>query len=68
MKLSRFEKIVYMGCPWLFGVVAIAGGGILTVTRPHELQGVILASSGLICMSLVCVCALLARLVGSRGE
>ena len=66
MSLTKFEKLVYVGCPWFFSVVMIVCGIIVTKINPKILDGVLLMCSGLICMSLFCVCALLAKIITSR--
>ena len=61
MKLTKIEKLVYVGCSWFFGMVMIISGMITSRANPLSLHGVILICSGLICMSLYCVCALIAK-------
>ena len=63
MGLTKFEKIVYQGCPWFFSVVMVACGIIVSSAKPDETQGVILICAGLICMSLYCISSLLVKLI-----
>ena len=60
MKLSRFEKIVYVGCPWLFGVVFILVG--LLAEFAHPFTKMLCTGFGLLFISLYCICALLAKI------
>lgn len=66
MSLTKFEKLIYVGCPWLFGIVTIISGIIVTRANPERLHGMLLICSGLICMSLFCICALLTKIITSR--
>ena len=69
MLLSRFEKLVYLGCPWLFGMVLIVCGLVVTGKGSGGIQGLMLICSGLIAMSIFCLCALVAKAVpGNRAE
>jgi uncharacterized membrane protein YesL len=66
MSLTKFEKINYIGGPFLFGIVLIVCGIIITNTNPGVVHGILLICTGLLCMSLYCVCALLAKIVAAR--
>ncbi len=59
MKLTKFEKLVLVGCPWLFGVMY----SVVAVVIASKKEGIILGSVGVICISLFCVCVLLVKLV-----
>ena len=61
MKLSKFDKLVYVGCPWLFGVVLVVGGIFMSNIRQEKAASLILICAGLICISLYCICALLLK-------
>ena len=61
MTLSKCERAIYVGAPWLFGVVLTITGIIATAARPQELHGILLICSGLVCTSLFCACSLLAK-------
>ena len=63
MGLTKFEKLTYVGGPWFFGIVIIICGIIVSIANPERLRGILLICSGLICMSLYCVCALLAKII-----
>lgn len=61
MKLSKLEKITYVGCPWLFGVIYVI---VALLTKSKDtLATVIIGGTGLILISLFCVCSLLAKIV-----
>ena len=66
MSLTKLEKISYVGGPWFFGVTLIICGIIVTNINPASFQGVLLICSGLLCMSIYCVCALLAKIISSK--
>lgn len=66
MNLSKIDKVVYVGMPWFFGMVLVVTGGLFSNAHPEKLQGIILISAGLICVSMYCVAALLAKVV-QRG-
>jgi len=61
--MKKMERLTYLGAPWFFAIVMIICGIIVSNARPEKLHGIILICSGLICMSLFCVCALLAKIV-----
>lgn len=63
MGLTKLEKLVYIGCPWFFGIVLIICGIFVASYRADTLIGMLLICSGLICMSLYCVAALLAKVI-----
>ena len=59
--MSKFDKLALVGSPWFFGVVLIICGFII--------QGdefLLLLCTGLICMSLFCVCSLLVKIVENK--
>lgn len=64
--MTKFEKIVYVGCPWLFGMVMIINGVYLGFAVPKSLAGLASVGLGLTCVSLYCVCSLLAKLVETK--
>jgi hypothetical protein len=63
MKLSKMEKLSYVGSPWFFGMVLTICGIIISFMRPVSFQGIALICAGLVCISIYCICALLARIV-----
>lgn len=65
MKLTKLEKLSYVGAPWFFGIVMTVVGNIVANANPKGLHGIVLISAGLICMSLFCVCALLVKIIPS---
>lgn len=64
--MKKFEKLIYVGCPWFFGTVLILCG--LIVTSNAKLEGLLLICTGLICVSLYCVCSILAKIVESKKD
>ena len=64
--LSKFDKFVYVGCPWFFGVVLTTSGVFLPRTGDEKMYVLLLISAGLICVSLYCVCALLVKLIEKK--
>jgi len=66
MNLTRFEKLVLLGCPWLFGTILIISGILTAGSGIGKLCSVLLICSGFICMSLYCVCALIIKLIEKR--
>lgn len=63
--MSKFEKLVYVGCPWFFGMVLVVVA-LLNVSEMETTNFVLMTSSGLICMSLFCVCSLLVKIVENK--
>ena len=63
MKLSKMERFSYVGSPWFFGMVLTVCGIIISFMRPTAFQGIMLVCAGLVCVSIYCVCALLARIL-----
>ncbi|MBL7197794.1 MAG: hypothetical protein ISS47_06815 [Candidatus Omnitrophica bacterium] len=66
MNLPRFEKLIFFGCPWLFGMVMIISGIAVRRSSTNKLLSILLVCSGLICMSLYCVCALIVKIIEKR--
>ena len=66
MSLTKFDKTVLVGCPWLFGLILTLSGTIISFYRPQLLRGIILIGSGLICMSLYCICSLLVKIIEAK--
>jgi hypothetical protein len=66
MDLGKFDKLVYVGCPWLFGVVLVVGGIFAANISRQKIAYLILICAGLICISLYCVCALLLKLIEKK--
>ena len=63
MNLTKNEKKVYISAPWFFGMVMIVCGTYISFSKPEMPQAITLISSGLICFSIYCVCALLVKLI-----
>ena len=66
--MKRLEKLIYIGCPWIFGIVLIIAGLFVLVNAPEQLHGLLLICTGLLCMSLYCVCSILSRIVEKKGS
>lgn len=67
MKLSKFEKLVYAGSPWFFGIVLTITGTYTSLKNPDiDLYSIIMIAGGLICISLYCVCSLLIKLIEDK--
>ena len=66
MVLTKPERKTYVGCPWFFGMVMIVCGTYVSFFKPQMPQAIILISSGLICLSIYCICALLVKLIESK--
>jgi len=63
VKLTRIEKFMLVGCPWFFGTILIVVQ-IFGVSRgANPLYTLILIPTGLILISIYCVCALLVKLI-----
>lgn len=66
MSLKKSDKLSYVGAPFFFGMVLVICGTYISLTFPERLHGILLICSGLICMSLYCVCALLAKIIEKK--
>ena len=66
MSLSKFEKKVLVGCPWFFGITSVISGLYVASKNINSLHWLLMGSTGLICMSLYCVCALLVKIIESK--
>lgn len=66
--MKKFEKLVYVGCPWFFGMVLIVCGLIIQGGTQTKLYGLLLICTGLICTSIYCVCSLLAKIVERKKD
>lgn len=62
MKLSRIERLTWVGCPWLFGAVYIVVGLILPAGGEPVVK-TLMIGLGLLFMCLYCIASLLAKLV-----
>lgn len=62
MRLSKMDKLVYVGAPWFFGVILTVLGIYVSKIAPEKLHGIIMICTGLVCVSLYCVCALLSKI------
>jgi len=63
--MSKFEKLVYVGCPWFFGMVLVVVA-LLNASEMEDINVLLAICSGLICMSLFCVCSLLVKIVENK--
>lgn len=61
--MKKFEKLVYVGCPWVFGMILIVCGLIVQRGPQAKLHGLLLICAALICISIYCVCSLLLKIV-----
>ena len=61
MSLSRFEKLVYLGCPWLFGTVLMVCGLVVASKRTGAIEGLLLICCSLVILSIWCLCSLIAK-------
>lgn len=68
MGLTKLEKLVYVGCPWFFGIILVICGIVVSSMGKDTLIGMLLICSGLICMSLYCVSSLLAKVIEAKKE
>jgi galactitol-specific phosphotransferase system IIC component len=66
--MKRLEKLIFIGCPWFFSIVLIVLGLIVQVNVPEQLHGLLLICTGLICMSLYCVCSILSRIAEKKAN
>ena len=67
MRLTRLERISYVGGPWFLGIALIVCGIIVANADPAKLHGILLICTGLLCMCLYSVCALLARIIIAKS-
>jgi len=63
--MSKFEKLVYAGCPFFFGMVLVVVA-LLNASEMEDINVLLVICSGLICMSLFCVCSLLVKIVENK--
>ena len=66
--MKKFEKLVYVGCPWFFGAVLTVCGLIVQNGNQTKLDGLLLICTGLICMSIYCVCSILAKIIENKKD
>ena len=66
MGLTKLERLIFLGCPWLFGMVMVISGIALRRSSTDKLLSILLVCSGLVCMSLYCVCALIVKIIEKR--
>jgi hypothetical protein len=64
--MKKLEKLIYIGCPWFFGIVLIVSGLVVEFNVPEQIHGLLLICTGLICMSLYCVCSILSRIADKK--
>jgi hypothetical protein len=62
-KLTKFEKFVVLGSPWLFGVVLIASGLYSNYKGGNSLTNLLIILTGLICICFYCIAFLLAKII-----
>lgn len=61
--MKNFERLVLVGIPWFFGIILLIAGILLSILSEQPSISTLLICTGLICMSLYCVCSLLAKIV-----
>jgi len=64
--MKKLEKLIFIGCPWFFGIILIVLGLVVQVNTPEQLHGLLLICTGLLCMSLYCVCSILSRIAEKK--
>ena len=65
--MSKFEKLVLVGCPWFFGMVLVVVA-LLNASEMETTNVLLVVCFGLICMSLFCVCSLLVKIVENKNN
>ena len=65
MNLTKFEKAVYVGIPWALGMILIICG---IISKGAASMRVLAMCTGFICMSLWCLCSLVAKVVQAREK
>jgi predicted benzoate:H+ symporter BenE len=81
MALTPLEKTVYVGAPWVFGVVLTLSGIVATLSNivstvprteqviaTSQLHGIALICSGLICTSLFCLCSIVIKNMETKEQ
>ena len=66
--MTKLEKLTLVGAPWFFGIVMTICGIIVQTSAPERLHGLLLICSGLICMSMYCICNLLVKIIESKKD
>lgn len=66
--MSKLEKLVYVGCPWVFGAVLIVCGLIILINPQTKLHGLMAICTGFVCMSIYCVCSILVKIVEGKKD
>lgn len=66
MKMSKFEKSVYLWLPFLFGAVFLVVSFLYKGDDP--VVRVLIASSAMLFMSLFCIACLVSKLVEAAEE
>ena len=56
------KRIAYWG-PWFLGLAMTVVGIQVGLKAPAKLHGVVMVCTGMICMSLFCVCTFLSHIV-----
>lgn len=60
--MRKTEKLILVGYPFFLGLFCVICGTIASLSHPEKLQGAILICTGIICISVYCVCSILARI------
>lgn len=61
--MSKFEKLLCVGCPFVFGMVLVGCGLIIRSDPGKILYALMAICTGLVCMSIFSVCAVLIRIL-----
>jgi hypothetical protein len=61
--MSKIEKLVHVGCPFLFGMVLIICGLIMRSNPEKTLYVLMVICTGFVCLSICSVCAILVRIL-----
>lgn len=66
--MSKIEKLVHVGCPFLFGMVLI-GCGLIVRNNPEKvLYSLMVMCTGFICLSISSVCAILVKILEGKKD
>lgn len=64
--MSKIEKLVYVGCPFIFSMVPIICGLIIGKNPEKILYGLMAICTGFICGSIGCVCSILVKILEKK--
>ncbi len=66
--MSKVEKLVNVGTPFLFGMVLIFGGLIMGKNPEKILYALMAICTGFICLSIASVCSILVRILENKKD